>query len=270
MTPRDRVRPVRLSASGWLGAGIIGFWALAALFAPWLSPLDPLQGFEPFLGPGFAHWLGTDHLGRDVVARLVHGARPVLLWAPAASALALVTGVGLGLIAAWRGGWVDRLLLRIGDVLIGFPVVLLYVFLIGSLGATGLNILIVVGLVAAPGFLRLTRQLSREVISRPFIDAARLRGEGLAWILVIEVLPNIWRPLVAEGCLRLGYTVVGIGVLGFLGLGLPPPNPDWGAMAAEARSAGLTRPDLMLYPCAALFSFVLGCNLLAEGWRRTC
>jgi len=254
-----------------LGGALVAGWVGVALLAPWLAPFDPNATLAPFRLPGApapgggAFWLGTDHIGRDILSRILWGARTVLVYAPLATACAYAVGVTLGLLAGYRRGWTDEALSRLGDVVLAFPVLVLYILVIATFGASGANIVLAVTFAGAPGILRIVRGLVLELREQDFVAAARLRGESAAFIMFVEILPNLRRPLVVDGCLRLGYVVITIGVLGFLGLGLPPPDPDWGGMINETRAMTLSFPHMALFPCAALSSLVLGLNLLADG-----
>jgi peptide/nickel transport system permease protein len=258
---------------GLLGASLVLFWVLAALLAPRLAMFPPNATLMPFAPPGTAFaeggrfWLGTDHLGRDMLSRLLYGARTVLFYAPLATACAYSVGIPLGLVAGYKGGWVDEGLSRLSDIILSFPVLVLYIMLIATVGASGVNIVLAITFASAPGIMRLVRGLALEVCQRDYVAAAQTRGEALLYILSVEILPHIKGPLLVDACLRLGYVVITIGVLGFLGLGLPPPSPDWGSMLNETRTMAQAFPWLALCPCLAIASLVLGFNLLADGLR---
>lgn len=213
--------------------------------------------------------LGTDHLGRDILSRIIHGSRTVLVYAPLATACAYVVGVLLGLAAGYYRGWVDTVLSFVGNIILAFPVLVLYVITISLIGATGLNIVLAVTFASAPGIMRIVRGLTLDLRNREYIAAAQIRGESAWYIMLVELLPNARGPLIVDACLRLGYVTITIGVLGFLGLGLPPPDPDWGGMVNDARNNGaLGHIHTALFPCLAISSLVLGLNLLADGLRE--
>jgi len=269
LTPIDQLRKTWM---GLLGAGLVLFWVLAALLAPLLATFPPNATLVPFSPPGTAFaggkfWLGTDHLGRDILSRLLYGARTVLFYAPLATACAYSVGIPLGLIAGYKGGWVDEVLSRLSDIILSFPVLVLYIIIIATVGASGVNIVLAITFASAPGVMRLVRGLALEVCQRDYVAAAQTRGEALLYLLGVEVLPNIKGPLLVDACLRLGYVIITIGVLGFLGLGLPPPSPDWGSMLNETRTMAQAFPWMALFPCLAIASLVLGFNLLADGLR---
>lgn len=213
-------------------------------------------------------WLGTDKSSRDILSRLIFGARQVLIYAPLAILCAYAVGIPMGLWAGYRGGWIDSVLSYISNVILSFPPVVLYVVIITVIGPSGLNIVLAVTFASAPGIMRIVRSLALDLRTREYIMAAETRGESVARILFVELLPNARGPIIVDAMLRLGYTVITIGVLGFLGLGLPPPDPDWGKMISEARQIAQQAPHAIVFPCLALSSLVLGFNLLADALRE--
>ncbi len=265
---------IRESAVGVIGLSIVVFWVLAALLADLIAPFPPNATIMPIVPPGAegpdgsVFWLGTDHIGRDILSRILHGARQVLLYAPLATFCAYVIGIPMGLWAGYRRGMTDEILSFIGNVILSFPVLVLYVIVIATVGASGLNIVVAVTFASAPGIFRIVRGLTLDLRSREYVFAAETRGEPTWRIMFIEILPNARGPLIVDSCLRLGYTVITIGVLGFLGLGLPPPDPDWGGMVNETRQMAMAFPWMAIFPCIAISSLVLGFNLLADGLRE--
>jgi len=267
---------LRESRVGTIGLGLVAFWVLMALLAPFAAPFDPLATLQPFAEPGTAYtegegvfWLGTDQLGRDILSRIVWGARTVLFYALAATASAYVLGIAMGLAAGYLRGWTDDVLSRISDIILSFPVLVLYVVVIATVGASGLTIVLAVTFASAPGIMRIVRGLVLDLRNRDYVAAARIRGESAWYIMLVEILPNARGPLIVDACLRAGYVIITIGVLGFLGLGLPPPDPDWGGMVNETRQMAMAFPHMTLFPCIAISSLVLGFNLLADGLRET-
>jgi len=265
---------IRESWVGMIGAGLILFWVLVALFAPLIAPFDPLATLVPFQKPGTEYaqggtfWLGTDHIGRDVLSRIIYGSRTVLIYAPLATFTAYLVGILMGLAAGYYRGWVDDILSRVSDIILSFPVLVLYIIIIATIGASGVNIIIAITFASAPGVMRIVRGLVLDLRNRDYVAAAQTRGEGSWRIMLIEILPNARGPLIVDACLRLGYVIITIGVLGFLGLGLPPPDPDWGGMINETRQMALAFPHMTVYPCIAISSLILGFNLLADGLRE--
>lgn len=265
---------LRESPIGMLGAAILLFWVTMALLAPILPLHDPNQAIAPFqkiwaTGPkGEFFPLGTDHKGRDILSRLIWGSQRVLIWATLATAVAYVVGMLMGVAAGYLGGWWDEVLSFLGNVLLSFPVMVLYIIIISNLGSSGINVVLAVTFASAPGIMRIVRGLVLDLKTRDYIFAAQTRGESPWRIMLFELLPNARGPLIVDACLRLGYTVITIATLGFLGLGLPPPNPDWGQMIAEAVPVGVFAIHAMLIPALAVSSLVLGFNLLADGLRE--
>jgi peptide/nickel transport system permease protein len=259
------------SPSAMVGGSIVAFWALCALLAPWIAPfppnqVDPALVADPY--PSWEHWLGVDHLGRDMLSRLIWGARTVLTVAPAAVIGAAVLGTLLGLLAGYKSGLIDRVIMRVGDTLLAFPKIILYLIIIARFGASAFNIIAVITVTQAPIIARIVRAVTLDVKNRDYVAAARLRGEGTLFILLAEILPNARGPLIVDFFLRLGYTVIAIGVLGFLGVGLPPPDPDWGGMIKETYGMIFIWPHMTLIPAAAVSSLVIGFNFLATGRRE--
>ena len=262
---------LRASPMATTGASIILFWALCAIFAPWITfyppnKIDPLLIVDP--DPSAQHWLGVDNLGRDMWARIIYGARTVLTVAPLAVICAAVLGSFLGLVAGYRGGWIDALIMRVGDTLLAFPKIILYLIIIAKFGASAFNIIAVIGLTSAPIIARIVRAVTLDVKNRDYVAAARMRGESALYIMLVEILPNVRGPLIVDFFLRLGYTTIAIGVLGFLGVGLPPPDPDWGGMVKETYGMLFVYPHMTLIPCLAISTLVIGFNFLATGLKE--
>lgn len=262
------LRRLPRSPVAMIGLGIVLFWVVLALLAPVL-PLEPpnksdyLAMAQPFSSA--KHWLGVDSLGRDLLSRIIWGGRTVLAVAPLAVVVAYTIGCAMGLLAGYYRGWVDIALSRFSDVILSFPVVVLYVILIANIGPSALNIVVAVVLASAPGIARIVRGLVMSLMHQEFVAAAYLRRESDVFVMLVELLPNCRGPLITDFCLRLGYTTITIGTLGYLGLGLPPPNPDWGGMVRQATAMITVFPHMSLYPTIALVSLILGFNLLADG-----
>ncbi|GAB4370421.1 MAG: ABC transporter permease [Kiloniellaceae bacterium] len=266
---------IRESWVGMVGLAIVLFWVLVAIFAPLLAPFPPNATGAPLTVPGgpsldgtAVHWLGTDQLGRDILSRIIFGSRQVLLYAPLATFCAYLVGIPMGLAAGYRRGITDDVLSFIANVILSFPVLVLYIIIIATIGASGTNIVIAVTFASAPGIMRIVRGLVLDLRNREYVFAAETRGESPWRIMLVEILPNARGPLIVDACLRLGYVVITIGTLGFLGLGLPPPDPDWGGMVSENRQIAMFLPHVAVYPCIAISSLVLGFNLLADGLRE--
>ena len=277
---------LKRSRVAMVGAGLVLFWVVVAVLAddciispacwtgsreytstPWLAiyPFD--QGTGAVLGPPSAdHWLGTDRSGRDLWARLAYGARIILTLAPLSVGLAVVMGGILGLMAGYFGGVLDEVISRILDAVIAFPQIILYLIIIAALGASAANVVLAITVAGAPGIARLVRSLTLDIKTRDYVAAAQTRGESPWYIMLVEILPNASGPIMIDAMLRMGYAVFAIGTLGFLGLGLPPPSPDWGSMVNLGRrfiAAG--HPWDALWASLATASLVVGLNLMADG-----
>jgi len=266
-----QVRRLSENAPAMIGAILVTFWVSVALLAPVLAPFPPNANDMTALAypfPSAKHWLGTDHLGRDMLSRLMWGARTVLLVAPVAVLGAAMLGSLLGLMAGYYRGWVDGVISRVGDIVLSFPVIILYMIILAKFGSSAVNIIVVIAVTKAPIIARIVRGITLELRERDYVMAAKMRGESALYIMFSEILPNARGPLIVDFCLRLGYTTIIIGVLGFLGIGLPPPDPDWGGMVKDTYGMMLVWPHMSLFPCAAVSSLVIGFNLLAIGLRE--
>lgn len=256
------------------GGVLIGPWILCALFAGWLAPYDPLRSMTPLEFPlshgptGQFFVLGTDELGRDILSRLIFGARTVLVWAGLATLVAYTIGIATGLVAGFYRGRIDRLLSFGGNVVLSFPVLVLYILLITKLGASGINIVLAVTFANSPAIFRVVRAVAIDLRERDFVLASITQGESSIRIMLVDILPNASGPLTVDACLRLGYTAITIGVLGFLGLGLSPETPDWGGMVNAGRAIAIGFPHVVVFPCIAISSLMLGLSLLADGLRE--
>jgi peptide/nickel transport system permease protein len=264
-------RPTEGAAPAAVGLAIILSWIALAVLAPLIAPYPPnatdlLALAHPT--PSRAHWLGTDHLGRDVLSRVIWGARTVLVIAPLAVLGATALGAFLGLAAGYYGRWIDLLVTRSCDIVLSFPVIILYMIILAHFGSSALNIVGVLTLTKAPIIARIVRGMTLDLREREYVTAAKMRGESALYIMLVEILPNARGPLIVDMCLRTGYNVVIIGVLGFLGIGLPPPDADWGGMVKDTYGMMTVWPHMALFPCAAISSLVVGFNLLAIGLRE--
>jgi peptide/nickel transport system permease protein len=203
-----------------------------------------------------------------MLSRVIWGSRTVLAVAPIAVLSAYIVGCIMGLLAGYYRGWVDAVVTRFADIIYSFPVIILYMIIISIYGPSATNIIIAVTFTAAPQIARIVRGLTLELREQDFVAAAKIRGESAPYVMAVEILPNARGPLIVDACLRMGYTTIAIGVLGFLGLGLPPPDPDWGGMVKDTYGMMSIYPHMSLIPCAAISSLVVGFNLLADGLRE--
>jgi peptide/nickel transport system permease protein len=283
-----QIKLLRESPVGMVGAALVLFWILVAIFAPILAPYNPNDN-DPFVTdstlsdptsapeyvdpmtdptPNKIYLLGTDNQGRDILSRVIWGSRTVLIVAPIATFCAYVVGCMLGLLGGYYRGWVDAVISRLTDILLSFPAIVLYILIIMRLGPSAFNIIVAVIFVASPQIIRIVRGITLEQRELDYVTAAKMRGESALYIMLVEILPNTRGPLIVDSCLRMGYTTIQIGVLGFLGLGLPPPDPDWGGMMKDTYGMMSTYPHMSLYPAFAISSLVVGFSLLADGLRE--
>ena len=257
------------SRSSAIGVGIVLFWIFVAAAAPVIAPYAPTEMHEARLeSPSLQHWLGTDHLARDVMSRLFWGTRTVVALAPISVLLGILMAAPLGLVSGYVGGRLDTLIMRGVDILMSFPTLLIYILIITSFGPSVLVVVISIALGSIPPITRIVRSLVMDVRTKDYVSAARLRGERRRFILLREILPNVSGPIIVDAMIRIGYAIMAIGALGFLGLGIPPPTPDWGGMINEGRQWIFAMPWIVLAPAAALSSMVVGLNLLADGIRE--
>jgi len=254
---------------GLLGLALVGLLFIAAAGAPWLAPYPPLQMDREaiYAPPSGSHLLGADELGRDILSRILHGARIVILVCFSATAVASILGIGLGLVAAYCGGRVDNLAMRFADVLLSFPAFLLAIALVAFLGANLLNIVLVIALTRLPRYARLIRSSALSVKQMEYFHASRSLGAGHARIIGRHLLPNCLGPIVVYSTLTLGDSILTISGLSFLGLGIQPPTADWGVMLARGKEYLLTAPWLAFFPGMAIFFTVMGFNLMGDAFR---
>lgn len=253
-----------------LGTSIVLLFAILALIGPWVVPYEVNQQIpeDARQAPSIEHLFGTDHLGRDVFSRVILGASQVLLLAGSGTIFAVVIGTSLGLLSGYRGGWLDDALMRLFDSLLAIPALLLALLFLGMAGPSRASVLIVIIIVYTPIVARVVRSVVLSVKTKSFIDAARLQGETTLHILYREILPSALPTLTVEASLRFSYAIFLVSSLGFLGLGVQPPNPDWGLMVKEARAFVSQAPWAMYFPSGAIALLVIGVNLTADGLRR--
>ena len=252
-----------------LGLFLVVSLLLAGLLAPWL-PLDnptKINLPERLLPPSTEHFLGTDHLGRDTFSRVVHGARMTLLAAAATLALSMTIALTVGIMSGYHGGWPDTALMALVDLLLAFPSLILALAVAGALGPGLFNVLLAAGAVWWVGHARIIRGVTLGARQMEYVTAARAAGAGHMRIILRHITPNILGPIIVIASLDVGWIILGIAGLNFLGLGAQPPTPEWGAMLNDARQHLQTAPRLILIPGVAIFLAVLGFNLLGDGLR---
>jgi peptide/nickel transport system permease protein len=236
------------------------------LWAPY-GPAEVLVG-DPFEAPSLQHLLGTDNLGRDVFSRVVYGSRPVLAMAAASTGLAVIVGAVLGLLLAYRRGWIDELAMRVIDILMSIPPLVLALLLISALGSNSVLVVLTVAFLFAPRVARIVRASTLAIVTEDYVTAAVTRGESALGIAIRELLPNVAGTVFVEFSIRTGYAIVFIGALGFLGFGAPPPAPEWGLMINEGYSNINASFWPVMAPAGAMAVLVIAVNLFTEGLSR--
>lgn len=256
---------VQAPLSAQFGMAVIAIYIFVAVFAPVLAPFGETEvvgdSFEVW---GGTHWLGTDNLGRDMYSRLLYGARNTVGIAFVTTALAFLVGGLAGLIAAVKGGWIDQGLSRIVDILMAIPQLIFALLILSVVGTSATSLILVIALLDSTRVFRLARSVAMGVVNLDFVEAAKLRGEGLWWLVTREVLPNTIAPLLAEFGLRFCFVFLFVSALSFLGLGIQPPTADWGSMV-RANAILITFGDISpLLPAAAIAILTVGVNFVVD------
>tara|TARA_R110002020_G_scaffold21095_4_gene71635 strand:- start:10049 stop:10963 length:915 start_codon:yes stop_codon:yes gene_type:complete len=258
-----------------IGLVVFVLLVLTAIFAEWIAPHSPIQQYRDALltppawleGGRPEFLLGTDAVGRDILSRLIHGAQYSLLIGAVVVAIALTTGIAVGLLAGYAGGWVDTVLMRIMDLILAFPSLLLALVLVAILGPGLLNMMIAIALVLQPHFVRLTRSAVLGEMGKDYVTSARVAGAGHLRLMFKTILPNCLAPLIVQATLSFSSAILDAAALGFLGLGAQPPTPEWGTMLAEARQFILRAWWVVTLPGLAILITVLAINLVGDGLR---
>jgi peptide/nickel transport system permease protein len=265
---RERLRLLARSPTFIAGAIIVGIFVIFAIFGEALAPDDPFatDPVDDLAAPGGEHLFGTDRVGRDVLSRVIVGARDILIVAPAATLLGTVVGTALGLVTGYFRGPVDDILSRFIDAFLALPTVIIGILAITALGPSKWTVIIVIGLVFAPIIARTVRAAVIQEREMEYVSAAHLRNERTSYILFAEILPNVMGPVLVEFTVRLGYAIFTVATLSFLGFGIQPPAPDWGLQVFEHYgliSGGYWWP--VLFPALAIAILVVGVNMIADG-----
>lgn len=267
--PASRMRRrLRRYGLAWAGAAIVMAWLLVALLAPWISPYPPdaVDVTQRLLVPSAAHWLGTDILGRDVLSRLLHGARISLLAGFSVVLLGAGVGTAIGILAAWLRGWGEEALMRLTDLVLCFPPIILALALAAALGIGTTNTIIAMLVVWWPKYARLARSLALVQRSQEYVEAATVLGLPQKRILLRHVLPNVFGPIAVLCTLDLGIAILTFAGLSFLGLGVVPPAAEWGSMVSEGREL-VEQWWVATFPGLAILTVVIGFNFLGDGLR---
>ncbi len=253
-----------------IGTTITLIFLLVALFGPFIAPYgeNEIIASEARQPPSVEHWFGTDNLGRDVFSRVILGAREILVLAGVGTILAVISGTLFGLMTGYRGGWFDEITMRTFDGFLALPALLLALLLLGTVGQSKYSVLVVIIIVYTPIVARVVRSVVLAVKHAGFVEAARLGGESQSRILFREILPSVIPTLSVESALRFSYAIFLVASLGFLGVGVQPPSPNWGLMVKEARTYASLVPWALFFPALAISLVVIGVNLMADGVKR--
>jgi peptide/nickel transport system permease protein len=251
------------------GLAVVLFFVVLAVFAPWLAPYDPLATSWGSVraAPSTAHWFGADELGRDVLSRIIWGARASILAGLVSVSISLALGVPIGMAAGYLGRWVDALISRITDAMLACPFLILAIAFAAFLGPSLTNAMIAIGVSATPIFIRLTRAQVLSAKSEDYVEAARALGNPHLRIALRHILPNIVAPLIVQATLAIAAAIIAEASLSFLGLGQQPPSPSWGSMLNTARNYVDQAPWMAVWPGVSIFLLVLSFNLLGDGLR---
>jgi peptide/nickel transport system permease protein len=266
---RRALRKLWQRRGAMVGLAFVVFFVVLALLAPWISPQDPLATSWSAVrkGPSAAHWFGTDEIGRDVLSRVIWGARASLLAGLVSVGISLAIGVPLGLFAGYVGRWPDALISRMTDAMLACPFLILAIALAAFLGPSLTNAMVAIGVAATPVFIRLTRAQVMAVKLEDYVEAARAVGNSHWRIALRHVLPNVLPPVIVQGTLAIAAAVIAEASLSFLGLGQQPPAPSWGSMLNTAKNYVENAPWMAIWPGLSIFLLVLSFNLLGDGLR---
>lgn len=256
---------MKLTVSAAIGICLTALFVLSAIFAPLIAPypLDQAVG-GVWEDPSAQYWLGTDTIGRDILSRLIYGGQITIFVALASSLLAFSLGAFFGFMAAVRGGWADQILSRIVDMMMAIPSLIVALVILSVLPLNLTVLILVMGILDSTRVFRLARAVAMDIAVMDYVEAARLRGEGQAWVIFREILPNALSPLVAEFGLRFIFAVLFISTLSFLGLGIQPPLADWGGMVKENKDGLIYGKAAALMPAAAIAALAISVNLVAD------
>lgn len=249
----------------WVGITIVGFFVFLAIFAPWLAPFSQAETVgDTWASASATSWMGTDQIGRDMMSRIIYGARMTIGIALATTVLSFIIGTTLGLLASTGGNVIDQILSRIVDIMLSIPLLVFALIILSMFGSSIPTLIITIAILDSTRVFRLARAVSMNIAVLEYVEAAKLRGEGLWWVMTKEVLPNVLPPMISEFGLRFCFNFLFVAGLSFLGLGIQPPFADWGGMVREngkAISFGLVAP---LYPAAMIALMTIGVNLIVD------
>ena len=248
---------------------VVSVFIVVALFAPWIAPEDPIKTSWTLIrkAPSWAHWMGTDENGRDVLSRVIFGARASMMAGVISVSIALCAGVPIGLLAGFAGGFVDAIIGRLVDAMLACPFLILAIALAAFLGPSLQNAMIAIGITATPVFVRVARGATLDAATNDYVEAARALGNHAWRVAVRHILPNIVPPVMVQATLAIATAIIAEASLSFLGLGQQPPAPSWGSMLNSAQRFLTQAPWLAIFPGAAIFLAVLSFNLVGDGLR---
>ncbi|MGJ4943837.1 ABC transporter permease [Bradyrhizobium sp. HKCCYLS1011] len=254
---------------GAIGVVLLVVLAFACLLGPWLAPYAPekMDFLGRFRAPGWQNWFGADQFGRDVLSRLLVGARSTVPMALAATLIGSASGAVIGTTSAYLGGRADEFIMRSNDAIMAIPGLLMALLLVSTLGNGAGNAVIAIAVAFAPGMARVTRAVALAVRNQDYVKAAIARGEGPAWVILREMLPNVMAPIVIETTIRVSFAIMLFATLSFLGLGAQPPASEWGLMVADARQYMHQAPWVLIAPSAAIALAAIAFNLVGDGLR---
>ncbi len=266
---RDALRRLLRNKLAIIGMVILGLFIFCAIFAPWIAPYDPIaqdvtRRREP---PSWEHPFGLDEVGRDLLSRVIYGARVSLYVGVASVSLAIIVGTLIGAVSGYAGGWIDNVIMRIMDIMLAFPSLLLAIAIVAILGPGLLNMLYAIAFVSIPAYARIVRASVLAAKEMDYTLAARAIGCSSSRILFRHIMPNCLTPIIVQGTLGIATAILDAAGLSFLGLGAQPPTPEWGAMLGQGRGSVFTAPHVVIFPGLAIMLSVLGFNLLGDGLR---
>jgi peptide/nickel transport system permease protein len=266
----DTVRRLCASRAALVSLIILLFWLLMSIIGPLVAPYNPTRHniVDRFKGPSLQHLCGTDRFGRDEFSRIITGSRTVFFLAASSTLVSLVIGTSVGLASGYAGGAADEIIMRFTDILMSFPSLLFAMLMLGIMGPSFLGVVIVIAIVFFPRIARVVRSVVLDLKTKEFVEAAKVRGEGALYIMFVEILPNTTGPLGVEAAVRFGYAIFTSASLGFLGLGVQPPTPDWGLMISDAQAYITTAPWMAVFPSLAIASLTVAVNFLSDAIRK--
>jgi len=266
----DTIRRLCASRAALISLVILLFWLAMSIIGPLVAPYNPNSHNlrERFAAPSLHHLCGTDRFGRDEFSRIVLGSRTVFLLAASSTLVSLVIGTFVGLASGYAGGAADEIIMRFTDVLMSFPSLLFAMLMLGIMGPSFIGVVIVIAIVFFPRIARVVRSVVLDLKTKEFVEAAKVRGESGLYIMFVEIFPNTLGPLGVEAAVRFGYAIFTSASLGFLGLGVQPPTPDWGLMMSDAQAYITTAPWMAVFPAIAIATLTVAVNFLSDAIRK--